>query len=103
MNRITRVVFVLIVFGPIGFALFFLPSYVTQLAFYTHFNWATHRPLGDKRYGVFNLHTGLYYQIANAMLLGFYYHKNHHLQPGMINPKKLDGDDDPLVTFIEDK
>jgi len=88
LNRALRALFWLVLLGPAAFALFFLPSFVVQIAFYAHFNWATHRPLGEGRYGIFNRSAGLYYRLMNALLWGIYFHANHHRYPARIDPRR---------------
>ncbi len=94
-NRLTRALFMLVLLGPVGFVFFFLPSFVGSTLFFIHFNWAAHRPLGDGRWGIVNLDEGWYYKTVNTLLLGSYYHKNHHLHPSLINPKYAPGVGEP--------
>jgi fatty acid desaturase len=90
LNRLLRATFILVVLGPAGFVFFYLPAFVAQTAFFIHFNWATHRSIGNGQYQVINIDRGLYYRTMNLLLLGAYYHKNHHLMPGLLDPRILD-------------
>jgi Fatty acid desaturase len=101
LNRALRALFWLVLLGPAAFVLFFLPSFVVQIAFYSHFNWATHRPLGEGRYGIFNRNDGLYYHLMNKLLWGIYYHANHHRSPARIDPRRgADKSTSPYVSYV---
>ena len=101
LNRALRALFWLVLLGPAAFVLFFLPSFVVQIAFYTHFNWATHRPLSEGRYGIFNRIDGPYYRLMNALLWGIYYHASHHRYPARIDPRRGGGKaTSPYVSYV---
>ena len=98
-SRVVRAFFLLLVFGPTLFIFLFLPSFVVQMMFYVHFNWATHRVDESGRVEICNLHAGVYYKFINTILFGGYYHKNHHVNPSLFDPRTLEDKDEPLVSY----
>ncbi|MDH5180373.1 MAG: fatty acid desaturase [Gammaproteobacteria bacterium] len=90
INRLLRAFFIFLLLNPLGFVLFYVPAFIAQTAFFIHFNWVTHRSTGDGRYQVLNIDKGIYYRVINTLLFGAYYHKNHHLLPGLFDPRNLD-------------
>lgn len=89
LNKLLRGVFWLILLGPFIFNLVYITSFITQMLFYTHFNYYTHRPDKNGKMQILNLYEGWYYRIINKMLFGIYYHKNHHLSARVLNPSTL--------------
>lgn len=88
-NKFLRGLFLLMLFGPLGFTLFFITSFIIQILFYTHFNYYTHRPNNNGEMQILNLYQGWYYLIMNKLLFGIYFHKNHHRSPRLFNPGQL--------------
>ena len=82
-----RLFFWFLVLGPVAFTLFFIPSLVTNILFFAHFNFYTHRPTNDGKIEILNLNEGIYYRLINRLFLGIYFHKNHHAHPSYANPR----------------
>jgi fatty acid desaturase len=87
MNRYLRGAVMLLLFGPIAFVFLILTSYVAQMLFYVHFNWATHQIEADGHVVIKNRVEGAYYHVMNSLLFGMYYHRNHHLCPTLVDPR----------------
>lgn len=87
LNCYMRSLIWLFFLGPLGFIFFFLPSYFSNMVFYAHFNYYTHRPMANGNYEILNLDHNALYRALNAVTFGAYYHKNHHLKPYLFNPK----------------
>jgi fatty-acid desaturase len=75
--------------GPTYFLLFYIPSYLASMLLYTHFNYFTHRPDENGNYVPINCENRGFIFILNKLTFGAYYHKNHHDNPGLFNPKYL--------------
>ncbi len=73
--------------GPNLFLCFYLTSYVANVVFFAHFNYFTHRLTETGEIEIQNLNDGIYYKIVNALFLGIYFHKNHHLRPSYADPR----------------
>jgi len=76
--------------GPAGFLFFYVPSYAANHLLFCHINYYAHPKddaTGATRPG--NLDHNLYYQLANALWFGIYYHGNHHRKPLLFNPKYM--------------
>src|SRR5688572_20838453 len=73
------------ILGPADFIAFFLPFLLFHLLFYAHFNYFTHRPLGEGQYEILNVDHGLY-KLHNRLFLSPFFHKTHHLKPFLVNP-----------------
>ena len=78
----------LVLLGPKMFTLVFVTSLLTNSYFYCHFNYFTHQPNQRGEIEILNLQTGLY-RILNGMLLGIFFHKNHHDSPMQLNPAEI--------------
>jgi fatty acid desaturase len=86
IDQIAKVVFWWLLLGPIGFSLFFAPSILFKMMHYAWFNFATHKTT-DGQTAVVNLDRGLY-RVVNSISFGLYYHKNHHENPKLFDPRK---------------
>lgn len=73
--------------GPGVFASFFAVSVVMKMAHYAWFNFATHRPTSAGT-EIVNL-DGRIYRVVNALASGLYYHRNHHLNPKLFDPRRF--------------
>ena len=82
-----QVIFWYQVLGPQIFTFFFVFAVAFKMAHYAWFNYATHVHTKDGTI-IVNLDQGLY-KIVNFFGFGLYYHKNHHLKPGLFDPRKL--------------
>lgn len=85
-SRVTRLVTLLAVLGPAGWACFFVPSYALLTFIYWHFNYVTHRPCADGAMEIRDLDHNAYYRWANRLLGGFYFHRTHHQAPRLFSP-----------------
>ncbi len=86
---LAKVVFWFLLFGKTGFLFFFVPAYLAYFFGFAHLNYASHQ---DDEHGVAEVsnHDGtLFYRVMNFLTSGGYYHRNHHLAPGLYNPSKL--------------
>lgn len=97
--RYLRVAFVLMLFGPTLFVMLYVPFKMANTLIYGDFNYRTHRPTGDGGYEVLNLNHTIWYKLLNAISFGSYFHKNHHRNAKVFNPRHLGNDDLPFVTY----
>lgn len=75
--------------GPVLFVSFYLVGIFTTIFLFAHINFYCHRELEDGSVEVLNLDHNLYYKVANFLTMGGYYHKNHHINLKVFNPKYL--------------
>lgn len=75
--------------GPVLFVSFYLFGVFTTIFLFAHINFYCHRELEDGSVEVLNLDHNLYYKVANFLTMGGYYHKNHHINLKVFNPKYL--------------
>lgn len=97
-NLVMRVAFFYLLLGPNLFLSFYVVSIVSDVAILAHINFACHRNNADGSVEVVNLSGNLYYRVANFVTTGGYFHKNHHLRPGLFDPRQLETDPRPLLT-----
>lgn len=77
-----------LLFGPMGFLFFYLPSYLSYFFGFAHLNYISH--LNEDHEGIIHNHNdSLFYQVMNVLTSGGYFHKNHHQSPGLYNPSKM--------------
>ncbi len=86
LNRVLRAIFILFLFGPQFFALFYLPSYLASQLTYAHVNYYTHAKQADGSVEIINMNHNYLYKFLNFALLGIYMHKDHHRKPNVFNP-----------------
>lgn len=86
---VLKIVFWFLLFGPVGFVLFFIPSYLSYFLGFAHLNYISHQPDETGEVVVKNHDGTLFFKIMNVITSGGYYHKNHHLYPRFYNPKKV--------------
>lgn len=84
-SQFLKLLFWFLVFGPIGFAVFYSTCVVIKNFSYAHFNYYTHvqHETGIK---IINLKNGPLWQFINTITFGLYHHKNHHQRPYLFNP-----------------
>lgn len=87
-NRIAKTYFWYVLLGPVWFLFIFVTSYVSQLLFYIHFNWSTHRPNRTGTIEIINIKDGLYFKVMNKLFWGIFYHGNHHEFPDRFDPRE---------------
>lgn len=75
------------VLGKELFFFFYLPGYISNVMIFAHINYICHRELADGSIEIVNLNHNLYYKFANFMTAGGYFHKNHHINPNLFNPR----------------
>lgn len=71
------------------FLFFYLPGYLSNITIFAHINYVCHEVRPDGTIEVMNLNHNLYYRFANIMTSGGYFHKNHHINPKLFDPRKL--------------
>ncbi len=84
--------------GPDLFVSFYLPSVASNVAILAHINFVCHRNRNDGAVEVVNHQEKLYYRVANWVTVGGYFHKNHHLQPRLYDPRALEEPARPTLT-----
>lgn len=87
LTSLLKILFWYLLFGPQTFTFFFAFSFVFKTLHYAWFNYATHL-FTQNGVSIINLNQG-FYKFINFVAFGLYYHKNHHLRPGLFNPSKL--------------
>ena len=90
-------------FGPKLFLMLYLPTYVLNIFVFAHINYATHVETDSGGSEVIDLDHNVYYKFVNLVSFGGYYHKNHHLNPGMINPSLKRSERKKLLTWSPSK
>lgn len=86
---IARTLFWLLLLGPKYFVLAYLPVYFANIFVFAHINFAAHKERVDGSSEILNLNHNLYYQFINFVSFGGYFHKSHHLRPGVFNPARI--------------
>jgi len=87
VRQITVSLFWFLLLGPQAFVFFYATNIVFKKWHYAWFNWATHVKEGSE-VKILNQKNGLY-KVVNFLSFNLYYHENHHLRPGLFNPKSL--------------
>lgn len=87
INVPLRILFWVLLLGPTLFVVFFIPSYLFHMFVFAHINFITHETKADGSVELYNLDSNFYYKFVNFFGSGVYYHKNHHANPGVYNPK----------------
>lgn len=88
LNLIAKLAMWYALFGKTLFFSFYLVSLLTNYMIFAHINYACHRDNADGSIEVVNLDHNLYYKVANFFTMGGYYHKSHHINLSIFNPKK---------------
>lgn len=89
LNLILRAAIWYLLLGKILFLTFYLPAFVTIVCIFAHINYVCHRDKVDGSVEIVNLDHNMYYKLANFFTMGGYYHKNHHINMKLFNPKYL--------------
>lgn len=87
---VMNLLFWMLLLGPAGFILFYIPSYITNHLLFAHINYYAHPQ--DEATGntaPANLNHNLYYKLANLFWCGIYFHGNHHRRPLLFNPRYM--------------
>ena len=100
INRYLRALFMLLLFGPAIFIFVWMPSYLVNIVFYAHLNYATHQPNENGDFEILDVNSGRYYRFMNAIGQGCYFHKTHHWKVTVINPQTVNPPREvPMVSF----
>jgi fatty acid desaturase len=83
-----RALIIYLALGRQLFCLVFIPSYLSIWIVFSLLNFYTHRPGSNGKFEIVNLNTGIY-SVLNWLFFGLFFHKNHHLNPSLFNPKKM--------------
>ena len=84
-----KIIFWYLFFGKDLFLFFYIPSYMAYFFGFAHLNYISHLPDDDGQVRMKNHSKGPFYGVMNVLTSGGYFHKNHHLCPGLRNPSKL--------------
>jgi fatty acid desaturase len=84
-----KLLFWFLILGPAGFIFFYIPSYLSYFFGFAHLNYVSHLEHDNDEGSIHNHNESLFYQVMNVLTSGGYFHKNHHLSPGLYNPGKL--------------
>ncbi|MFT6068002.1 MAG: fatty acid desaturase [Bacteriovoracaceae bacterium] len=98
-NMILRLAAWFMIFGPALFLFFYLPAVISNIAILAHINYVCHRDLDDGSVEVFNMNHNAYYKLANFVTMGGYFHKNHHQNLSLFDPRKLNNEKERLLTL----
>lgn len=75
------------ILGPTLMVALFFPALAINIVTFAHINFATHVKKADGTYEMLNLNENWYHKMVNFIGDGAYFHKNHHEQPRLINPR----------------
>ncbi len=89
IGLVSRLLCWFIALKPTLFCAFFIPAYMTNLIVFAHINFATHETQENGEVVILNLNHNWYYKLINAIGSGSYFHKNHHMRPGLYNPSLM--------------
>lgn len=89
ISVVFRLLFIYSILGPKYFVLFYIVSLMSNISILAHINYVCHRDLPNGDVEIVNLDHNLYYKIANFVTCGGYYHKNHHLNQNLFDPREL--------------
>lgn len=98
---VARTLFWFLLLGPKYFLFAYLPVYAANIFVFAHINFAAHREREDGQNEIINLNSNVYYKFVNAVSFGGYFHKTHHLRPGLFNPSRASIDESKkLLTHL---
>ena len=89
LNLILKIAFWYVLLGKFLFFTFYIPGFMSLVGIFAHINYVCHRDKMDGSIEIVNLDHNLYYKVANFITSGGYYHKNHHINMKLFNPKYL--------------
>jgi fatty acid desaturase len=87
-GRVSCALLILLLIGPVWFAFFYLPMNVFNILLYADFNYRTHRPAGDG-FEILDLNETPLDRFLNRISHGSYFHKSHHRNPRVFNPRNV--------------
>ncbi|MFP5492356.1 MAG: fatty acid desaturase [Bacteriovoracia bacterium] len=76
-----------VLLGPSLFLVLYVPSFMIYSMAFAHVNYITHQRNGENEVVIINKNNNYYYQFINWIGMGVYFHKNHHQNPKLLNPK----------------
>jgi fatty acid desaturase len=76
-----------LILGPNIFVSFFIPAFLFYVFVFSHVNYVTHSTDESGETQILNMDSNLYYNFINFIGSGIYFHKNHHINPKIFNPK----------------
>ncbi|MCR9203363.1 MAG: hypothetical protein NXH75_02220, partial [Halobacteriovoraceae bacterium] len=97
-NMILRQVILWLVLGPTLYFSFYFVAVASNIAILAHINYYCHQKREDGSVEVVNLDHNLYYKFANFVTSGGYYHKNHHLNMSLLDPREYKRKERKLFT-----
>ncbi len=71
------------------FCYLFLPTFIFYIFCFAHVNYITHARDESGKTIILNLNSNIWYRFVNYFGDGVYFHKNHHINPNLIDPRKL--------------
>jgi fatty acid desaturase len=89
LNLVLRAALWFVLLGKFLFVVFYLPTFLTIVCIFAHINYNCHQERENGSIEIVNLNHNVYYKVANFFTMGGYYHKNHHLNMKLFNPKSL--------------
>ena len=101
VNQLLKALFWFLVLGPVVFSFFFVATIVNKNLLYADFNYSTHAS-DDDTVEIKNLDNNLFYRIVNKTCFGLYFHKNHHLNPNLFDPRKYVAAEDRVIPSYQD-
>jgi fatty acid desaturase len=84
-----RLVAFYMILGPALMLTLYLPALVAFTFTFAHVNYITHQDDSEGNPLILNKNSNLWYQFVNLIADGIYFHKNHHKNPNLYNPKYL--------------
>jgi fatty acid desaturase len=87
LNLFLRQALLLLLLGPAFYISFYLVAVSSNIGILAHINYYCHQKRADGSVEVVNLDHNLYYKAANFVTGGGYYHKNHHLNMRLLDPR----------------
>jgi stearoyl-CoA desaturase (delta-9 desaturase) len=85
-----RLIFWYVFLGKYLFIFLYLPAFSIYIFSFAHVNYVTHYTDKTGKVSILNINSNIWYKFVNFFGDGVYFHKNHHLNPGLYNPMKLE-------------
>lgn len=89
LSVIARLFFFYSVLGGKYFVIFYMVSLASNISILAHINYICHKELPNGDVEILNFDHNIYYKVANLITCGGYYHKNHHLNQNLFDPREL--------------
>lgn len=88
IEHLAKVGFWYFALGPQMFAFLFAPSIVFKMVVLAWLNHSAHRKVDGKNV-ILNKNQG-FYKVVNFFSFNLYFHENHHVNPKLFNPRKME-------------